>query len=551
MPDYFAVLISLALFQAPTQETDLARIAKLVDQLSDGDIEARHQAALELRTLGDAAIPALEAAARTTDAGLRIMARKLLHDLSATSALIEDLRSDDVAENARAARAKLHKRYDPNVRASLLDALKSDDDQQAIQAAFLLTVHQDTAAALEGTPEILERTARVIAQGRDTRFRWVAVETVVRLGAAVTDAARDAAWKRALVEVDPAESHEGVLAVHQVATRSKAPFPAPLLSHYLKNLINDTKEGNAGQCRYMLRLMGPTLAPALRSALSGYDAQARALMVDLLLEWKQTELPGAALVEAMRRSERARQEIKSLGKSALAFLLPALQGSDPEVVLNAAEAIFDLAPGDHDAVLALPLSGLLERSGYQWGKHGRALQLLKFLGPPAEEALKAGLKDADPVVALTAARGLLALNRERHLQGIAARAERELTDDARRENARRASQLLFELGRDTLARLRTLLASERGQSLVCVAAVLARLGRLDEVPPQSLDAVLAYAERFDEADEPGALVELLTWSEPLRAQVMERLEHKGASKAAALRILLSDYEEEPWLTGRR
>jgi hypothetical protein len=551
MPDYFAVLISLALFQAPSQETEPARISKLVDQLSDGDIEARHQAALELRTLGDAAIPALEAAARTTDAGLRIMARKLLHDLAATSALIEDLRSDDVAENARAARAKLHKRYDPNVRASLLDALKSDDDQQAIQAAFLLTVHQDTAAALEGTPEILERTARVIAQGRDERFRWVAVEAVVRLGAASTDAARDAAWKRALVDVDPNDSHWGVLAVHQVSTRSKAPFPEALVRHYLKNLMNDTVQQNAQQCRYILRLIGPSLAPALRSALSGYDAQARAMAVDLLLEWKQADVPAPALVEAMSWSSRAREEVKSLGTSAVPFLLRALRLDDGDVVIEAAKAIIEIDPGNHHGALATSLSRLMARSGHYWGNHERAGELLSHLGRSAETALQAGLKESDPLVALSAARGLLAMNRERHLQAIAARAERELADDARRENARRASQLLFELGRDTLARLRTLLASERGQSLVCVAAVLARLGRLDELPPQSLEAVLAYADKFEEADEPGALVELLTWSEPIRAQVMQRLEHKGASKAAALRILLSDYEEEPWLTGRR
>jgi hypothetical protein len=551
MPDCFAILISLALFQAPPQETELARIGKLVEQLSDGDIEARHQAALELRTLGEASIPALEAAAASKDAALGIIARKLLHDLSATSALIEDLRSDDVAENARAARAKLHKRYDPKVRASLLDALKSDDDQQAIQAAFLLTVHDDSAAALSGAPEILERAARVIAQGRDAGFRWVAVDVVVRLGAAATEAAREEAWKKALVDVDPDRSHDGVLAVHQISTRWKVSFPAPFMRHYLKNLMNDTVPGNALQCRYCLRLMGPTLAPTLRSALTGYDTQTRAMVVDILLDWKQPDLPPKVLVEAMSWSSRARDEVKSLGKSALPFLLPALRLDDGDVVIQAAKAILDIEPEAHQGEVATSLSGLLARSWHQWDNHERAAGILSRLGGPAETALQARLKDADPVVALAAARGLLAMKRDRPLELIVDRAERELADDSRRENARRAAQLLFELGRDIVPRLRTLLASERGQRLVCVAAVLARLGKLDDVPPLSLEAVLAYADRFDEADEPGALVELLTWSEPTRVEALRRLEHKGASKAASLRILLADYEHEPWLTGRR
>src|SRR5688572_92458 len=173
------IAVVLFISWAASQSPD---IPKLIERLSSDDIEGQERAAAELRSAGDAAIPALEAAAASNDAQLRVIARRLLHDLSATSALIEDLRSDDIPDNARSARAKLRQRYGPAVRAALVQALKSEDDQQAVQAAFLLSVHKDGPLALSEAPRIVSRIARVIAHGRDQKFRWVAVEAVLTLG---------------------------------------------------------------------------------------------------------------------------------------------------------------------------------------------------------------------------------------------------------------------------------------------------------------------------------------------------------------------------------
>lgn len=549
MSSLAAAFISLALVQAP--ESEASRIGRLVERLSADEIEIRQKAAVELRSLGDVSIPALENAAASKDPEVRGLARKLLHDLSATSALIEDLRSDDVPDNARSARAKIQKRYGLGIRDMLLAALRSDDTQQAVQAAFLLAANRDAPAALAEAPEIVTRAVRAMAQKQDAGFRWVAAEAAVQLGAAMNSPAREEAWGRALANVDPDQLHDFVPDFHKVSARSQASLPAVLMRHYLKNLMNDPVVGNARQCRYVVQKIGPSLAPQVRAVLSGYDQQARAMAVDLLLEWNQSDLPTESLAEAVRWSGLARNQLKALGREAVPSLLRVLRNQDPDVVLAAAKEIIEIDPATHDGEIAHAMSRLLSRTRGRWAWHNGAEKVLVGLGPSAAPALLKGLADPDSFVALSAARGLMALDRARHAESIPARAERELSDDARRGNARRASQLLYELGDEALPRLRKLLASEREQAVVCAAAILARLGRLEGLDHPALEMVVRYSERCEEADEPGALVELMTWSEPIRAEVKERLKSKGGSRLSALEIRLLDQDEEPWLTGKR
>lgn len=530
----FAVALLLAL-QGDSE------IAKHVDRLSADDLETRERAAAALRSIGDDSIPALESAAATGDAQLRIEVRRLLRDLSATSALVEDLRSDDIPGNARTARARLRERYGPKVRAALVEVLKSDDDQKAVQAAFILITKGDQRALLAEAPEILVRAARAIAQEKAAGFRWVAAEVAVSLGASLDAGARDRAWAKALVEVDPSTLKDCVLDIHQVSARAKAPLPGALVRHYLRNLMNDNVYDNASQCRWVLRRIGPeVLVPELRAALSGYDAQARSMIVDLLLTWNQEDLPVESLVEAMGWSYGAHEMVKTLGMKALPSLLRALKSHDSEVVLKSAKLVAELKPEVHDAEVAAALAPILTT----WWS---ARDLLLTLGPDAESALRRRLEESDSILAMTAARGLLVINPEKHADAILARAERELAADSHRDNARRASQVIFELGGAANSRLQEWLHAKRGQPLVCAAAVLARRGRLGEFPLETLDAIAAQAQAHD---EPGALVELLHWSEPVRVDVLNRLEGRHPSKAGALRTRLLTYRDEPWLTGR-
>jgi hypothetical protein len=262
-----------------------------------------------------------------------------------------------------------------------------------------------------------------------------------------------------------------------------------------------------------------------------------------LLQWNQDDLPPENLVEAMGWSDRAQGVVTALGMKAMPSLLNGFKSHDPDVVLKAVKRATELEPDCHDREAAEALSLLLSPN---WNGH-QAAKLLRTLGAGAESALLKRLDDGDSIVAVGAARGLIALDRERHADRIWTRLEPELASDANRDNARRASQILFEWGDKASPRLRSVVDSSRGQPLICAAAILARRGILGELPLATLEAVMTQAEL---SDEPGSFVELLHWSEAVRRAVMSRLEWKSPSKADALRARLMTYQDDPWLRNR-
>jgi hypothetical protein len=227
-----------------------------VDRLNSDDIDARARAEEEIRTLGAAAIPALEKAAMSDSTDLRERAKALLRDLDATPALIAALRSDEIAGNARCARRRLIARYDASVRNALIAAVAGDDLQQSVQAAYVLIEKNDADAALKATPDLVRKAAVAAFRDRTDRYEWVAVHVILKL-------ARDEDLRRALKGVSPDALHNTVLDLRKQAEAMKVPFPAPLLRHYLLNFRSDDATDNANRARRFLRELGREAAPVV------------------------------------------------------------------------------------------------------------------------------------------------------------------------------------------------------------------------------------------------------------------------------------------------
>ncbi len=269
------VLIALLFLQHP---------ADLVAQLDADSLDAREAAVTDLRALGDAAVPELEKAASGPLGERRDRARALLHDLGAVSALIEDLRSDEVDGNAKAARLALIKRYNAGIRDALLKAVVSDDDQQAIEAAFVLVVRGDGESALKAAPALAGRAMGAFVRDETDRFSWVAGHVMLRLGALMEREACEKSFTRALRGVDPSRIYTAVRDLHKLSKDLKLAFPRPLLRVYLRNLRDDDAFANAYWCGWVVREIGAQAVPVLLEIVGDTDSQQRHRAADLLMD---------------------------------------------------------------------------------------------------------------------------------------------------------------------------------------------------------------------------------------------------------------------------
>lgn len=442
-----SALVALILSQDP---------AGLIDVLRDGTLEERDAAETALRTLGDAAIAPLEAAAG--DAEFRVRARRVLSALGATRALIEDLRSDLVPGNARRARGLLAGRTEA---VDLLRAaLESDDDQQAIQAAALLFRLGETPKA----PDLLERSVAAFARAENRDYEIVATDLMLRLAAATPSEEVERAFARALRGV-PAHAISGeweptpLGRALEVARDRKLPLPAALIRHALVNLRHDERGGNATLTRWMLEKHKVDIRPYFETLVRDPDAQARAIAIDTLLEWKAEPLPEgsvAALAEQVGRNSAALPRLLLYGEAAVPALAARLGDGSYVVRFAAADGLLTLAPDAwRESVIALARPHL-DADGFRGNAKG-ALRLLVRCEAVAE--LRRALLSRDEQAVACAAVGLAALKEEvvltlearRRLYRFAAR-----TWGHDEENSAVAALIaLPELWSETAGRLRT------------------------------------------------------------------------------------------------
>lgn len=477
-----ALILALAGLGAQAQDDPAA----LVVRLSADRPEDRDRAATALKSLGDRAVPALEKGVGSADAEVRLRSRQLLHEVSAVSALVEDLRSDEIPGNARIARNALLRRFDESVKKALLQAVRSDDPQQALEAAFVLVNKGESAAAYQAEPRLLAQSIGMFVRGESEGFHWVAAQVLLGLGRAAGPQAESEAYRKALRGVAPAGLYGGVLQLGEVCRQKKVLFPGPLLRHYFRNFRDDDQWDNATRAGRVVRELQDLAVPELKAMLTDADAQARRTALGLLLDLKVKDLSPAAL--------------------------PAL--------------------------------------GELLGRDRRALPRLLAFGPAAIPTLEDRLESSDPVTALRAANGLALLDRTNWWEKAARVAIVNLEADTFIDNAREAAGLLFRLGTDALPLLREALRSDDEQVVVCSVAVLAALGEPAGLEARTLDQVFRFASQQYTHDEYGCLSDALAASAGLRDRICGRLEgsgEDGRKLAARLQEQASTKDSKPWL----
>jgi len=461
--------------------------AALVVRLSSERLEERDQAATALRALGDRAVPALERALGSSDAEVRLRSNQLLHEVSAVSILVEDLRSDEIPGNARAARNALLRRYDETVKKALLETVKSDDAQQALEAAFVLVNKGEAAAVYQAEPRLLAQSIGMFVRGEDDGFHWVAAQVLLRLGSAAGPLAEAAAYRKALAGVAPSALDGKVLQLGETCIRLKAPFPGPFLRRYFENLRDDNRSDNASQTGRVVRMLGDLLVPELHAYLADRDAQARAFAASILLDLKVKDLPPAAL----------------------------------------------------------PVLGEI------LGRDGRALGRLVSFGPAALPILEDRIDSLDPPTALRAAQGLALLDHDRWWKRAVQVALSNLETDNFSGNAKEAAGFLVRLGAEAAPLVREALGSDDEQKVACAVGILAGIGQPAAPEKRTVEQLYRLAAGKYGDDETGCLHEVLMDSRPLREAVFERLAlsgQEGRRRAAFLEDALekADRQATSW-----
>ncbi len=388
----------LAILWALLQETDPDR---LVEDLQADPLEVRARAAESLRALGRRAIPSLERGKESGDPEVRSRIRGLLRDVGAPSMLVEDLRADSIPGNARAARNRLVREYGPEAKPALLEAIKSDDDQQAIQAAFVLAVSGDAAAALAAGPSVVQRATSAFVRRECEGFEWVAGHVILRLGSLQPEEERRFLWSRALRGIPPHGLHERMIQLRNLSKNLGVPFPRPLLDYYLRNFRDDNRGGNAFQCWRIVRPLGTALVPSLRAMVDDPDPQARQTATEMLLELGVGNLPPCALVEWLGRLPQAEQALSAHGNAALPALEAALDSPDRLRAIHAVSLVVRLRP-DRASSMVSRAMGHLETDNFRLNAL-KAAQLLLAIGEPALPALRVALESDDAQTVVYAA----------------------------------------------------------------------------------------------------------------------------------------------------
>jgi hypothetical protein len=464
----------------------------LVETLRSGTLEEREGAEAALRRSGPGAVEPLERAWRGTDPELRVRARRLLSDLGASVALIEDLRSDPVPGNARRARTLLLARKDEaGLGDRLLDATAGDDDQQAIQAACVLLRWGRGAAILERSPELLERAAAAFARSETRDYEWVATEVLLDLAATASDAHVERSFLRAFRGAPPrllASNHEPTPMGRalSVARDRALPLPPSLLRHFLANLRHDEVWGNAYHAVRLVERHRAFLQPALARMVRDSDAQARQIALGLLLGLGLPELP---------------------------------EGSDDVL-------------------------------GEMLGRHPEALPRLLGYGETAVPVLVAHLGRADHRGRLEAALGLATVRSAEWGPRLAELARPHLEADGLRDNARAALEVLVRCGEAGVPVLKGALESPDEQAVACGAVGLAVMGRGEPLSRDARRKIHRLAARPWGQDEERAVVEALLVVDGLWEEVEARLRDSGSdgmSRAGLLRDWKGAQLRSGWL----
>jgi len=481
----------------------------VVLRLSADDPGEREAASSTLRRIGPRAIPALEAVARGDDPERRARARSLLRELDATSALVEDLASDDVPGNAKAARVKLIRRYDPSVRDALAAVLKSADTQQVVEAAFILIDRGDAAVVLKSAPDVHTRAAAAWMRGETGGFAWLACQVALSLDAELDPRARQASWRRSLAGIAPHALTNLVRDAWKLARDLKRPFPAPLLRHYLLNLRHDDQWMNAYWTEPFVRSLGEAAVPALREMLDDHDLQARTTGAQLLLQLRPADdLPPRSWADLLPHREEAASKLAALGEEAVPALLETLDSEDRDAALRAARLLLQRDRAKH---LRAAGDALADIALHHRGRRLRpeAVRLLADLGADAAPTLVRLARDRDGKIALLAASGLAAADPARHAPSLAPLAIANLATDGFEGNAALAVDVLVTLGAHAEEPLRRALESEDEQTVAGAAAALARGRRLGTPGERARAQLRRVAARGIDPDEGDDLLRIL------------------------------------------
>lgn len=325
--------------------------AALAERLGADDLETREAAQAALLKLGESAIPALEPHRHNPDLEIRDRARWLLHQLEATSALIDDLRADDISGNAEAARKRLLPRLerDPDRMIPLLTPLASGEDVQAMfYATWLLlrTGHRREAEA--ACPKLLEKSIRFYFMGRMDDMRWIAAQCVVRLSRDREAAELEGAYGRALKKVRP----EAVMVASKALWKTlgeiapeadrKAYFPDSLVRALAVNLRDDHGYYNEDRVWNLLRDLGERSRPVLIETLASDDRQARSYAAGILIEQGLDPTPDAMIPVLIEREDW--KAVEGLGRRSVEWLERAAKGGSREGRLESIRLLFRIDP---------------------------------------------------------------------------------------------------------------------------------------------------------------------------------------------------------------
>ena len=386
---------------------DEKRIQELVDRLRSDDVSQRDEAAKELKALGKKAVPALETAAKSSDAEVSSVAKKLIVSIELAATLTPALRKwkpgieDLLAAGGDAEATKL-----------LLEAVEQDEEENPVNPGLW--------------PEDLEALATPALRGAETAAERAVILRFVsawRLRSASTEVVRLLDDREDGVRIAAAEA-SGKLGARDAVPKLRKMLAGQVAVHAVRALV---RIGSREAARDLLALLESGSMPGLQyelvSALIALDA--RELAPDLVRMMSSKD---------DRTREAAVRALGTLGgRDCVAGLVTAL--ADCPLVANAAmgslislravEGIPDLVKmlGSRNAnqralatnvLMTLheaipPLIASLKSDSAEL--RGTAAGILSVLGAP-ESAADALMQDPDAGVRVQAARaaGRLRLN---------------------------------------------------------------------------------------------------------------------------------------------